>query len=144
MYEVMKEEHIPLLASMYTESFNSAPWYDKWTVDSAAKRLTQMLHCEGAYGLISYDNYEISGMILGNHEIYYDCMHFNIKEFCVNQKMRGTGIGSILLEEFEKRLREMGIGDIYLFTTRTLQTEGFYQRKGYVTNAEIIRMDKNI
>ncbi len=149
-YEVMNEDHIPFLAPIYAESFNAAPWNDNWTVDSAAKRLAQMFHCEGSYGLISYNNNnnnnnnEISGLILGNHEIYYDCMHFNIKEFCINQNMRGSGIGSILLNEFERRLIEMGIREIYLFTTRTIQTEGFYQKKGYVTNQDIIRMDKII
>lgn len=144
IYEVMNEKHIPQLAKMYVDAFNAPPWNDRWTVETVTKRLLQMVHCDGFYGLLSYENDKVCGMILGNHEVFYDCIHFNIKEFCVCSKIRGTGIGSTLLKEFEKRLLERGIDEIYLITSRTEQTEIFYQRKGYRSCNDMVRMDKKI
>lgn len=48
-------------------------------------------------------------MILGSEEQFFDGVTFNIKEFCVNNKMRNRGIGTKIFEEFEKQLKEKQI-----------------------------------
>ena len=32
-YEMIDKSHLPEIAKMYVEAFNSPPWNDKWTGD---------------------------------------------------------------------------------------------------------------
>ena len=51
------------LAKIYAETFNSDPWYDKWTHETAEKRLSQMISNGGFFGILSYNEEGITGMI---------------------------------------------------------------------------------
>lgn len=132
------------LAKMYMDTFNAPPWNDSWTVETASKRLWQMIHCAGFYGIVAYDDTALLGMILGSEEQFYDGVMFNIKEFCVKIDMRNQGIGSRIFAEFESRLRSKGIGEIVLFTSRTDGTAGFYQKRGLEPYNSMVMMGKKL
>jgi len=145
----MKFEKINLLdiaklVAMYVETFNSPPWNDEWTIETASKRLHQMINCEGFYGLKAYQDEELCGMILGSEEQFFDGVTFNIKEFCVNNKMRNRGIGIKIFEEFEKQLREKQITKIFLLTSRDDGTEGFYKKRGLESYDGMVVMGKQL
>ena len=143
-YKELTKEHIREIAEIYVDAFNSEPWNDKWTSESASKRISQMINCEGFDGLVAYEDEKLIGMILGNHEYYYDAMLFQIKEFCVDVKVKGTGIGAKLLNEFTTRLKTKGIGRIVLLTARTDGTEGFYKKHGFESFEGMVMMGKEI
>ncbi len=103
-----------------------------------------MMNCEGFFGLVCFQETLVCGMILGNSEPFYDCTHFNIKEFCVRLNLRGTGIGTELLNEFEKLLLELGIDETYLFTSRMDETEKYYQKRGYSSWNSMVMMGKSL
>ncbi len=132
------------LVEVFIEAFNSEPWNDEWTIDSASKRLQQMIRCDGFYGLAAYSEDKLVGLILGNCEYYYDGIDFVVKEFCVDKNIKGKGIGSILLDEFTSRLKDKEIRRIILNTCRGEATEGFYIRKGFNTIEDMICMSKEI
>lgn len=143
-YEIFEAVHLEKVVEMYVEAFNAPPWNDKWTTECATKRIVQMMNCEGFYGLVCFDEEHVCGVILGNHEIFFDCTHFNIKEFCVRLNLRGKGIGSELLKEFEAHLLMRDIDKIYLFTSRIDDTEVFYQKRGYESWSNMIMMGKEL
>lgn len=143
-YEELTLKNLEEILDFYVESFNSPPWNDKWTNESARNRLSQMINCEGYYGLVLYEENEPIGMILGNHEYNYDGMDFHIKELCISHKEKGKGIGGILLNKFADRLKEKGIDNIYLLTSKTKKTEGFYKKHGYNTLGERVMMEKKL
>lgn len=130
------------LAKIYAETFNSDPWYDKWTHETAEKRLSQMISNGGFFGIFSYNEEGITGMIMGESEQYFDGVIFNIKEFCVKNELRGKGIGTELLKEFERRLRGMGIREAVLMTN--LEDEDFYKKRGFNRSRGVIYMGKEI
>ena len=132
------------LVEVFIEAFNSEPWNDEWKIDSASKRLQQMIRCDGFYGLAAYSEDKLVGLILGNCEYYYDGIDFVVKEFCVDKNIKGKGIGSILLDEFTSRLKDKEIRRIILNTCRGEATEGFYIRKGFNTIEDMICMSKEI
>ncbi len=132
------------LVEIFIEAFNSEPWNDEWTIDSASKRLHQMIRCDGFYGLAAYSEDKLVGLILGNCEYYYNGIDFVVKEFCVDKNIKGKGIGSMLLEEFTKRLKDKEIRRIILNTCKGEATEGFYIRKGFDTIEDMICMSKEI
>lgn len=143
-FEEITLKHLDEVVDFYIESFNSPPWNDKWTRTTAKNRLTQMINCEGSYGLVCFYENKPVGMILGNHEYYYDCLHFNIKELCIDNSKKGMGIGKKLLNEFTLRLKDKKIKKIYLYTLKSNMTERFYIKNGYETIEEIIMMEKTI
>ena len=143
-YKELTKEHIKEIAEIYVDAFNCQPWNDKWTTESASKRISQMINCEGFDGLVAYKDEKLIGMILGNHEYYYDAMLFQIKEFCVDVKIKGIGIGAKLLDEFTTRLKTKGIDRIILLTSRTDGTEGFYKKHGFVGFEGMVMMGKEI
>ena len=54
-YRNITIEDAPELAKIYAETFNSDPWYDKWTQKTAEKRLSQMINNGGFFGIVSYN-----------------------------------------------------------------------------------------
>lgn len=143
-FEEINEKNLNEIISLYVTTFNSEPWNDKWTEEIASKRLSQMLNCEGFYGVICYEHNEAIGLILGNHEHYYNGMQFQVKEFCVDLKCHGKGLGSIILDEFIERLKSRGIDEVILLTSKNEKTEGFYNKRGFETLDSMVMMRKRI
>ncbi|SFG16842.1 GNAT family N-acetyltransferase [Sporolactobacillus nakayamae] len=143
-YYELTTEHLDDMARLYVDAFNAPPWNDEWTVETARKRLHQMIHCEGSFGLVAYQNGKLSGLILGGKEQFYDGVMFTIKEFCVDQALHHTGIGTSLLNACEKRLNEKGIKTIILVTSRNDGTEGFYRRRGFHSIDGMVMMGKEL
>jgi GNAT superfamily N-acetyltransferase len=143
-FEEITLSDINEITGMYVETFNSAPWNDEWTIETASKRLHQMINCEGFYGLKAYEEGILCGMILGSEEQYYNGIMFNIKEFCVKNEMRNKGTGTKLLTEFETRLKARGVTEIILFTSRDDATEGFYQKRSFKAINSIVMMGKEM
>ena len=96
----------------------------------------------GFFGFLSYSESGITGMIMGESEQYFDGVIFNIKEFCVKNDLRGKGIGTALLEEFERRLKGLGIRETVLMTN--LEDEDFYKKRGFHRSRGVIYMGKEI
>jgi len=143
-FEKLNLLDIEKLAIMYVETFNAPPWNDDWTIETSSKRLHQMINCEGFYGLMAYENEELCGMILGSEEQFYNGIMFNIKEFCVKNDIRNSGIGTKILTEFEKQLKEKQISEIILFTSRDDGTEGFYEKRGLKSYNGMFMMGKQL
>ena len=143
-YYEMTNRDIDELSKMYVECFNAEPWNDKWTEETAAKRLLKMLSYDGAYGIICRENGNILGMILGHDEYYYDGVNFEIKEFCIRAGIQGKGTGAKLLKYFEDKLKDKGINKIFLLTCLSDKTVGFYKKNGYNTCHNMIMMNKKI
>lgn len=132
------------LAKMYVDTFNCEPWNDKWTMETAEKRLSQMINVEDFYGISAYKQGELCGMILGSKEQFYDGVMFNIKEFCVRNGMRGQGIGSDIFKEFQIKLKASGVTEIILFTSRGDYTEHFYHKQGLESYNGLTFMGKQL
>lgn len=143
-FKIMTREDLDKIVELYVGAFNGAPWYDKWTVETAKKRLGQMIGCEDSLGLIAYDNNKVVGMALGNKEYYYDAVHFHFKELCVDTAIKGKGIGSKLVDEMVRRVKVDGVTDIILWTLRCSEMLGFYEKQNFKVSDELIIMRRSL
>lgn len=132
------------MADLYMETFNATPWMDKWTKETALKRMEEMFALPDFYGICAYLDGGLCGMIFGNSELYFDGVNFNIKEFCVKRNMQRGGLGTRIFVEFEERLKGMGIKEIILLTSKGQATEGFYLKQNVVTYDGMVVMGKRI
>lgn len=127
-------------AQLFCRAFNAAPWNDQWTSETAQKRLNQFMDTSTSYGLLMEEDGELIAFILGQHEQYYDGPRFCIQEFCCGRQ--GGGYGTKLLTALEDRLKQQGVVRICLMTIRGDATEGYYGRRGYITEQDNVWMYK--
>lgn len=143
-YKEMNLNDLHEIVDMYIECFNSEPWNDNWTNETAYKRLHAMINVEDFYGICAYKDNILCGMILGCKEQYYNGIMFNLREFCVRNSLRGLGIGQKMINELECRLKNQGVTDMILYTMRNDKTEGFYSKCGYKAFDDMVVMGKKL
>ncbi len=141
-FREMREDDLPELGRLYAGAFNAAPWFDKWTEKTAARRISDILHTPGAFGLVSEEGGALTGMAAGCAEQYFDGVVFQLKELCVRSDLRRQGIGTALMEEFERHLRGMGIRSALLFTSE--EDLSFYRGQGYHRIDGMMMLDKEL
>ena len=143
-FKEMNLNDLDEMVAMYIETFNSEPWNDEWTYETAYKRLHAMINVEDFYGICAYKDNTMCGMVLGCKEQYYNGIMFNLREFCVKNSLRGLGLGQTILKEFEKRLKKLGVTEMNLLTMKNAKTEGFYEKCEYKPYDFMIMMGKEL
>lgn len=136
----MRREALREYADVFLKAFGGAPWNEPWTAQTAGKRLSQFMDTASAFGLAMEEDGEVVAFILGQYEQYYDGLRFYIQEFCCAKQ--GGGYGTKLITELERQLKAEGVVRVYLMTIHGDATEGYYQRRGYVTDPDSIWMYK--
>ena len=131
IFENLLYEDLKDIVPIYIDAFNREPWNDKWTIETASKRLKDMINTPGYYGLKVYENEKIIGAIIGHREQYYDGIYFSIKEFFMDNNMQGKGYGSKILKQLENNLKDMNITTINILTTNSPLTVGFYEKNNF-------------
>lgn len=127
-------------ARLFVSVFTKAPWKDSWTTESARERLSQIHRTPEFVGLVFWEKDEIIGFILGYCEERSGMKEYSLQEMCVRNNKQQKGIGSRLLFQLEKKLKEMGVEHIYLVTMKSTPAAHFYIKKGYRTNQRMILM----
>lgn len=141
----MTEKHLKEASKLFSQAFNTPPWKDCWTPERAEKRLELMLSNNSASAMVVLDDHEyIVGMILGDYEYEDTKMAFQIKEFCVDVKHKGKGIGTRLLDEMTEHVKKNGVEEIILMTLRAPETHEFYKSLGYSDVDEWLMMHKEL
>ncbi len=135
-YREIKPDDSKELAKVYAEAFNAEPWFEKWSVKTAERRISVMIGNGGFFGLAAIESGRIIGMIMGDEKQYYDGVTFTVNEFCVKNELRGKGIGKALFKEFENRLREKGVRAIELCTIP--EDAAFYKKLGLEISETIV------
>ncbi|GFI61163.1 hypothetical protein IMSAG049_00320 [Clostridiales bacterium] len=143
-YKNINLKNIDALSALFADTFNSPPWGEQWTSETAKKRLSMMLDGEAAYGLEAYDSGNLCGLIIGCFEQYYDGVVFNLREFCIKNPLRGSGLGSEMFTELETKLRERRVKEITLNTIRVKATVGFYLKCGMLEDDSMAVMIKKL
>lgn len=138
----MDKSRLNEYAALYTKVFNGEPWKDSWTVETASMRLAEMMAMPRFIGMESRKDHQLAGIILGHGEPYFDGIHAQILEFCVDGTMQGNGIGTELLEHFCAELQRQGVTGVFLLTSRGERTQGFYANRGFATAENMVLMSR--
>jgi len=140
----IKSEHIIECAKLYVKVLNAEPWNDKWTLETAFKRLNDIYVSPDFEGVLYVEDGQVKGAILGNREQFYDGIHYNLKEMFISNELQGKGIGSKMINQLEEGLREMSVSTIILFTSKGNKTSKFYLKNGFCEFSSMAMMGKDI
>lgn len=131
-------------AELFVSVFNSEPWNDSWTKNTASIRIENMMKTNTFVGKAIYFENDLKGIIFGQKEQYYNGIHFQIQEFCVKSSEQNKGYGKALLQVLKKELSEIGVTNIYLITSKGEKTEGYYHKRDFITSDSMILMTNNL
>jgi len=140
----IKSKHIEKCAELYVNVFNAEPWNDKWTIETAYKRLNDIYSTPNFVGVLYVENSDIKGAIFGNCEQFFDGMHYNLKEMFVSTELQGIKIGTKMLKILEEQILEPDVNTIYLFTSKGNKTSKFYIKNNFDQWDSMAMMGKGI
>ena len=79
-----------------------------------------------------------AGEILNGSVVYLNCL-------VVNPMKRGKGVGTKLLTEFKRRIKNLKISMVFFFVPKSNPNSiKFYQKNGFIKGKEYIFFSKNI
>ncbi len=136
-------DQLDAAARLYMAVFNSPPWHDQWTFDTARRRLADTLATPNALGLAASDH-ELIGFVIGYGEHWFDGMHFYVSEMCVAPDRQRSGIGTRLLRQLEQALHALPVTRVYLLTMRGGPAEDFYVKNGFYVSPKMVLMSRRL
>lgn len=125
------KEHLDGAASLFVDVFAAEPWKESWTVESAGRRLHDLVRSPGFLGVVAFREGELVGFALGRLEAYQEEEHFCLHEMCVATRWQRQGVGMQIMAHLEAKLKERGCRQVYLLTARDSAAESFYSRCGF-------------
>jgi GNAT superfamily N-acetyltransferase len=140
----MTEDLLDACARIYVDTFNSEPWMDAWEVPTARRRLADIFHTPGFFGMAILQDGQLRGAAFGHIEQWYQGSMYCLKEMFVEDRMRGKGLGGTLLRCMELELKPLGVHTAHLFTSKGDRTEGFYRNNGYEPQDDMLMMAKEL
>ena len=102
-----------------------------WTEKTAGSRMYQVLSTQDAYALLLEENGKALGFAMGYFKQYADIVGYTLEEILIIRERQNQGLGSFLLRELERRVKEKGAACIELQAVSSPLHEHYYGKSGY-------------
>jgi ribosomal protein S18 acetylase RimI-like enzyme len=118
-----EDRHFAGVKSLWAEAFpNDAPW------NAAGPAIAEKLRFQPDLMLVALDGERVCGSVMAGYEGHRGW----ISRIAVSRSHRGSGVGSDLLAEAERRLAALGCVKVNLQVVESnAGAVGFYQKAGY-------------
>jgi aminoglycoside 6'-N-acetyltransferase I len=125
-----RPELLPAVVDVFVEVFNAEPWSDRWSVDSATRRLRDLQATPGFEGAALVVDGVLTAFVGGYRQRWWDNSdHFYIAEMAVRPHAQRTGQGTRLLRAFLAELHD--VSRVYLLTAAGGPAADFYRTLGF-------------
>lgn len=141
MYREMTISDARSVLPLYIDYYNTCE-ESKWTEETARRRIRQVLGMDGGYGLLMEDGNNPIGFVMGYFKQYDDLVSFILEEIVIGLSSQGRGLGTALLRETERRVRELGAAGIELSAVNDGMHAHFYGKEGYKNTRNFVQMVK--
>lgn len=128
-YKQMQKEDIEKITLLFIEYWNGTG--DEWTPELVERRVWQVLGSPDSYCMIAEEQEQAIGFAMGRFETFYDLTVYHLVEIIVASQYQKSGIGSQMMAELEKRVKEMGASVMQLICVGDEMHEHFYGKLGY-------------
>ena len=130
------------IAAMTTEDIRSVlpiyiNYYNKheggcWTEETAQRRISQVVTINDSYSLIMRDDEDNAvGFAMGYFKQYDDIVGYTLEEIIIAYEHQHKGLGTLLFNELENRVREKGAACVELQAVKYDLHEQYYGKAGY-------------
>ena len=128
-YKIMQKEDIDSVIPLFIEYWNGTG--DQWTYDLVYKRIWQVLGSPDSYCLMAFEGENVVAFAMGRMETFFDLTAYNLVEIVVTKNYQNKGIGTQVMLELEKRVKQLGVSLIQLSAVNDDMHEHFYGKLGY-------------
>ena len=128
-YRQMNRDDIQRVIPMFVEYWNSTG--DEWTPDLVYKRIWQVLGSPDSYCLIAEISNQPIAFAMGRMETFFDLTAYNLAEIVVASDYQNKGVGTQMMAELERRVKQMGVATLQLSAINDEMHEHFYGKLGY-------------
>lgn len=143
-FQTFGAAHLHEAGALCAVCFNSPPWNDGWTAESASTRLAALLAFPTSVGCVVSRQERLLGLALGHLEPWTDGLHFYLSELCIDPKGQRRGVGAALLADLMRRLGEYGIRIVYLPTEPASGAEPFFREQQFQDDALALKLWRDI
>jgi aminoglycoside 6'-N-acetyltransferase I len=143
-YTMIELEDIVEIADVFKTTFNSPPWNDSWSKESAVNRINLQISNINSLGFKATHNNIPIGFVLGNYTGFPEGTGFFIDDLCINPDYQNMGIGKALLEAVENDLKNRNINIIITTTAKGMKSFDFYINNGFNENSATVGLFKII
>ena len=134
-YKIMQKEDIDSVIPLFIEYWNGTG--DQWTYDLVYKRIWQVLGSPDSYCLMAFEGENVVAFAMGRMETFFDLTAYNLVEIVVTKNYQNKGIGTQVMLELEKRVKQLGVSLIQLSAVNDDMHEHFYGKLGYKNTTSI-------
>lgn len=117
---------LPLYVSYYNEQEDGC-----WTGESAGRRIHQVLCMEDSFSLILEEKESVLGFAMGYFKQCDDITGYTLEEIVIAYEYQNQGIGSTLMWELERTVKEKGASCIEIQSVNDEHHERFYGKADY-------------
>ena len=136
--------HTARYGEIYAAAFSGEPWNHPWCPEDAEIHVREILDSRQAYGLEYVADGRIFGFLLGASMLFHYGRVFEINDLAVDPAFQGRGIASILLDRCIIDAQERGIRGVNLITAGSGVLPGFYEKRGFQRETEVILMGREL
>ena len=129
---------------LFIEVFNSEPWNDCWTQESAGARLQEFVDNRRFFGFTLWEGETLVGAVFCHGSTYCKGGEVFIDELFVSPACQRKGVGKALMEAVEVYARREGYTIITLLTNREYPSFGFFKGFGCRESEFMVWMFKKI
>ena len=123
------------IAELYFENVRSCSGLEQYTYEEAYEKIGGMIgHLDDQTAVVfgAFEEEMLCGFIWAYIHPFREEIRMYVNEIRVKEEYRKRGIGTMLINEVEKKAKELGIGTIYLHAEGTNQvSRTFYTVCGY-------------
>jgi len=138
---IMTEADIEKVIPLFIDHYNN---YEdgEWTRETTYKRIHQVWSREDAVCFVLESDEEVLGFVMGYFEQYDDIKAYDLVEIVIAHQYQNQGIGTELMLEIEKRIKEAGGAMIQLQAVNDEMHEKFYGKLQYNTCTNFVLKSK--
>jgi GNAT superfamily N-acetyltransferase len=114
---------------LYIQVFNGAPWFDKWTSESARAHVRELVDDNNFVGFTAWDG-DLVGAAFARTRTFYSGTELFIEELFIAPNCQRKGIGTALMREVESYAKSIAATNITLITGAGYPSFDFFAKCG--------------
>lgn len=140
----MKKTDIPCCADILMSVYNNELWQCRWEKDTAEGYLTDFFEHKKFVGYVAEEDSGVIGALFAHEKIWWNNSEVFVEEMFVAPEKQGKGIGTAMLLEVEKYVKEKWLAGITLTTNKYATAPKFYGKNGFYECEHVMFMAKEI
>ena len=138
-------DHRDTCAEMFERVYSSPPFGFDWlNADKTFRYFSDLENQPNSLNYVLMEYNSVIGVCMGQKEESFQTPGYKINEFFIEPGRQRMGLGSFFVSELEKKLREMDLKVMYLFTQRNMGSYFFYRKNGFFSNDKTVHMARAI